>query len=71
MCLFEGAGTFFAFFFGVMSMSLYRITHIDEQRTRRRVRVLATNCRQAVRAVEQEFGDAWYMAAVRVQGGAV
>lgn len=48
-------------------MSLFRITHIDEHRTRRRLHVLATNCRQALREVEQEFGDAWFASAVRVQ----
>ncbi len=48
-------------------MSLFRITHIDEHRTRRRLRVLATNCRQALHAVEQEFGDAWFACVVRVE----
>lgn len=49
-------------------MSLFRITHVDEHRTRRRVQVMAQNCRQALHAVEQEFGDAWYACAVRVEG---
>ncbi|MBD9400819.1 hypothetical protein [Comamonas sp. CMM02] len=31
-------------------MNCYRITHIDEHRTRRRLRVLAANCRQALQA---------------------
>ncbi len=48
-------------------MSLFRITHVDEHRTRRRLKVLASNCRQALRLVEQEFGDAWYASAVRVE----
>lgn len=48
-------------------MSLYRITHIDEHHTRRRMRVLASNCRQALRMVEQKFGDAWFASAVRVE----
>ncbi|QXW17277.1 hypothetical protein KXJ72_10410 [Comamonas aquatica] len=48
-------------------MSLFRITHIDEHRTRRRMRVLASNCRQALRMVEQQFGDAWFASAVRVK----
>lgn len=48
-------------------MSLFRITHVDEHRTRRRVQVMAQNCRQALRLVEQEFGDAWYACAVRVE----
>lgn len=48
-------------------MSVYRITHIDEYRTRRRMRVLAKNCRQALRMVEQQFGDAWFACAVRVE----
>lgn len=48
-------------------MSLYRITHIDEHRTRRRMRVLASNCRQALRLVEQQFGDPWFASAVRVE----
>ena len=51
-------------------MSLFRITHIDEHRTTRRLRVVAANCRQALRAVEQEFGDAWYASAVKLEGGA-
>lgn len=48
-------------------MSLFRITHIDEHRTRRRMRVLACNCRQALRMVEQQFGDAWFASAVRME----
>lgn len=48
-------------------MSLFRITHIDEHRTRRRLHVRAANCQQALREVEQEFGDAWYASAVRVE----
>lgn len=48
-------------------MSLFRITHIDEHHTRRRMRVLACNCRQALRMVEQQFGDAWFASAVRVE----
>lgn len=48
-------------------MSLFRITHVDEHRTRRRLKVLASNCRQALRLVEQEFGVAWYACAVRVE----
>ncbi|WP_313604787.1 hypothetical protein [Comamonas jiangduensis] len=52
-------------------MSLFRITHVDECRTRRRMKVLAANCRQALRMVEQEFGDAWYACAVKLEGGAV
>ncbi|MBB2777992.1 UNVERIFIED_ORG: hypothetical protein HNP28_003335 [Comamonas terrigena] len=48
-------------------MSLFRITHIDEHHTRRRMRVLASNCRQALRMVEQQFGDAWFASAVRVE----
>jgi len=48
-------------------MSLYRITHIDSSRKCRRLRVLATNCRQALRQVEQKFGDAWFACAVRVE----
>ena len=50
-------------------MSLFRITHIDAQRTRRRMCVRASNCRQALRLVEQEFGDAWYACAVKLKGG--
>lgn len=50
-------------------MSLFRITHVDEHRTRRRLKVLASNCRQALRLVEQEFGDAWYASAVKLKGG--
>lgn len=48
-------------------MSCYCITHIDEHRTRRRMRVLASNCRQALRLVEQQFGDAWFASAVRLK----
>lgn len=48
-------------------MSLYRITHIDAGRRLRRMRVLASNCRQALRMVEQQFGDAWFASAVRVE----
>lgn len=53
-------------------MGLFRITHIDVHHKRRCLRVLATNCRQALRAVEQEFGDAWYASAIaiKVKGGA-
>lgn len=50
-------------------MSVFRITHIDEHRTCRRMRVVARNCRQALRVVEQEFGDAWYACAVKLKGG--
>ena len=52
-------------------MSLFRITHVDERRTRRRMKVLAANCRQALRMVEQEFGDAWFACAVKLEGGAL
>lgn len=50
-------------------MSLFRITHVDEHLTRRRLQVLAGNCRQALRMVEQQFGDAWYASAVKLKGG--
>jgi len=48
-------------------LNCYRITHIDEHRTRRRLRVLASNCRQALQAVEHEFGDVWFACVVRVE----
>ena len=48
-------------------MNCYRITHIDEQRTRRRLNVVASSCRQALLEVEQAFGDAWFASAVRVE----
>ena len=51
-------------------MKLFRITHVDEHHTRRSLKVHAANCRQALRLVEQEFGDAWYACAVKLQGGA-
>ena len=51
-------------------MKLFLITHVDEYHTRRRLKVQAANCRQALRLVEQEFGDAWYACAVKLQGGA-
>lgn len=51
-------------------MSLFRITHIDAQRTRRRMCVRASNCRQALHMVEQQFGDAWFTSAVQLKGGA-
>ncbi len=51
-------------------MSLFRITHVDEHRTRRRLRVLAANCRKALQEVEQEFGDAWFACAVKLGASA-
>lgn len=48
-------------------MSMHRITHVDANHTRRRLHVLARNCRQALRMVEQQFGDAWFVCAVRVE----
>lgn len=48
-------------------MSLFRITHIDSRRKCRRLRVLAVNCRQALRQVEQEFGEAWFACAVKLE----
>ncbi|MCZ8094666.1 MAG: hypothetical protein O9331_14400 [Acidovorax sp.] len=50
-------------------MSCYRVTHIDAQRCRRRMRVQAADRAGAVAWVEQLYGDAWYMAAVREGGG--
>lgn len=50
-------------------MSLFCITHVDECHTHRRLKVIATNCRQALHLVEQKFGDAWYACAVKLAGG--
>lgn len=50
-------------------MSCYRVTHIDVHHRRRRVRVQALNRVGAVARVEQLYGDAWYIAAVREVGG--
>lgn len=50
-------------------MSCYRVTHIDVHHRRRRMRVQASNRAGAVAWVEQLYGDAWYIAAVREVGG--
>jgi hypothetical protein len=50
-------------------MTCYRVTHIDAQRCRRRMRVQAADRAGAVAWVEQLYGDAWYVAAVREGGG--
>ncbi|MFN7156118.1 MAG: hypothetical protein ACK4OE_20810 [Acidovorax sp.] len=50
-------------------MSCYRVTHIDVHHRRRRLRVPAVNRLHAVAWVEQLYGDAWYIAAVREVGG--
>lgn len=50
-------------------MSCYRVTHIDVHHHRRRLRVQALNRLGALAWVEQLYGDAWYIAAVREVGG--
>lgn len=50
-------------------MTCYRVTHIDVHHRRRRMRVQALNRAGAVAWVEQLYGDAWYVAAVREAGG--
>lgn len=42
----------------------FRVTHIDAQRCRRRMRVQAVNRDRAVAWVVQLYGDGWYVAAV-------
>lgn len=51
------------------AMACFRVTHIDVYHRRRRVRVTAVNRLGAVAWVEQLYGDAWYIAAVREVGG--
>lgn len=48
-------------------MSLFRITHVDERRTCRRMRVRAANCDQALQEVGQKFGDAWFVCVVCIE----
>lgn len=50
-------------------MSCYQVTHVDMHHRRRRMRVRALNRLGAVAWVEQLYGDAWYVAAVREVGG--
>lgn len=46
-------------------MNCYRVTHIDAQHCRRRVRVPAIDRLHAGAWVVQLYGDGWYVAAVR------
>ncbi|WP_156372174.1 hypothetical protein [Acidovorax sp. Leaf78] len=45
--------------------AFFRVTHIDAQHCRRRMRVPAVNRASAVAWVVQLYGDGWYVAAVR------
>ena len=51
-------------------MNRYRITHIDHNHQRRRMRVQADSRLEALAQVESQFGHGWYVAAVRVGGAA-
>lgn len=48
-------------------MNSYHVTHVDAQKTRRRLRVVAANSLNALAEVAQAFGDAWFVSAVRVK----
>lgn len=51
-------------------MSLFRITHIDEHRTRRCLRVPAANREQAIAHVEYVYGAGWWTCVIKLEGGA-